>query len=47
MSFEWLSEFECACCGAASLATTPAYNRLGFALCDRCGAETGPRPLCN
>ena len=36
------SYFECGDCGARNPSTVVPYDRLGYAVCPVCGAQTGP-----
>jgi hypothetical protein len=37
MSFEWVSVYDCAHCGASDCTTNVEYNRFGYPVCRRCG----------
>lgn len=42
MSFDWVSCFECATCGARDYSTAVTYDALGYAICPDCGAGSDP-----
>ncbi|CQR50525.1 MULTISPECIES: hypothetical protein [Haloferax] len=42
MSFEWVSYFTCEECGLERPSPEVPYDRLGYAICPNCGAETRP-----
>lgn len=44
MAFEWVSYFTCDNCGLEKPSPEVPYDRLGYAVCPACGAETRPVP---
>jgi hypothetical protein len=47
MSFEWLSVYDCAACGATECTTTTEYDQFGYPVCERCSGTAGVRALRN
>ncbi|QLG27554.1 hypothetical protein HUG10_08315 [Halorarum halophilum] len=44
MGFVWVSQFECASCGAREATTRLEYDDLGYAVCPGCGRNGKPAP---